>query len=64
MKICPNCGKVLAYNSYFGAYICDNCKWEDATIGEKRNRGVMYYKVNAAEHLKKKNSSLMLMKKV
>lgn len=26
--ICPNCGKVLAYNSYFGAYICSNCNWE------------------------------------
>lgn len=29
MKICPKCGKVLSYNSYFGAYICDNCNWED-----------------------------------
>ena len=29
MKICPKCGKVLSYHSYFGAYICDNCNWED-----------------------------------
>ncbi len=28
MKVCPNCGKVVGYNSYFGAYICDNCGWE------------------------------------
>lgn len=28
MKICPNCGKLVSYNSYFGAYICDNCNWE------------------------------------
>lgn len=40
MKICPKCGKVLAYNSYFGAYICTDCNWEDASIGEKRNKGV------------------------
>lgn len=40
MKICPNCGKVLSFNSYFGAYICPNCAWEDATIGIKRNMGI------------------------
>lgn len=40
MKICPNCGKVLSYNSYFGAYICTDCNWEDARLGQKRNMGV------------------------
>lgn len=46
MKICPKCGKVISYNSYFGAYICTDCKWEDATIGVKRNKGVISYKVS------------------
>jgi len=40
MKVCPSCGKVLAFNSYFGGYICTNCAWEDARIGEKRNMGI------------------------
>lgn len=46
MKICPKCGKVLAYNSYFGAYICNDCRWEDATFGDKRNKGSMVYKIS------------------
>ena len=28
MKICPKCNKPISYNSYFGAYICNNCGWE------------------------------------
>lgn len=40
MRICPKCGKVVSYNSYFGAYICTDCNWEDATIGQKRNMGI------------------------
>lgn len=43
MKVCPKCGKVLSYNSYFGAYICTDCKWEDASIGENRNKGYTTY---------------------
>ena len=30
-KVCPECGKVLGFNSYFGGYVCDNCKWEDVS---------------------------------
>ncbi len=39
MKICPKCGKVLSYNSYFGGYICVDCNWEDASVGDNRNKG-------------------------
>ncbi len=45
MKICPKCGKVLSYNSYFGAYICADCKWEDASFGIKRNKGYYAYSI-------------------
>lgn len=24
-KLCPNCSKLMTYNSYFGAYMCSNC---------------------------------------
>lgn len=44
MKICPKCGKVLAYNSYFGAYICTDCSWEDSSIGDNRNKGYIIEK--------------------
>lgn len=42
MKVCPKCRKVLAYNSYFGAYICTDCGWEDARVGTNRNKGGNY----------------------
>jgi len=37
MKMCPKCGRLLSYNSYFGAYICEMCNWEDASRGRRRN---------------------------
>lgn len=37
MKVCPNCGKLLSYNSYFGAYICEDCNWEDASRSKERD---------------------------
>lgn len=60
MKICPNCGKVLSYNSYFGAYICSNCKWEDATIGKKRNQGNSLHSVSFKRKTNDKNNLLVL----
>lgn len=38
MKVCPKCGKVIGFNTYFGAYICDNCGWEDDTYNKERIR--------------------------
>lgn len=36
MKVCPDCGKVIGFNSYFGAYICDECGWEDDSFYQER----------------------------
>ncbi|MCM1227048.1 MAG: hypothetical protein NC320_06425 [Clostridium sp.] len=36
MKVCPECGKVIGFNSYFGAYICDGCGWEDDAYNQER----------------------------
>lgn len=47
MKVCPKCGRVISYNSYFDAYICDRCTWEDATI-ERRHSGVVCYRITSA----------------
>lgn len=30
--ICPDCGKIAGFNSYFGSYVCGHCGWM-----EKRN---------------------------
>lgn len=62
MIVCPKCGKVLSYNSYFGAYICDNCQWEDARIGERRNKGG--YKVNGSRKVVYKARTESFTKKV
>lgn len=24
-KLCPHCGELMAWNSYFGSYICQSC---------------------------------------
>lgn len=37
MKVCPHCGEIVTYNSYFGAYICNKCGWEPDT--EERRDG-------------------------
>ena len=58
MKICPNCGKVVSYNSYFGAYICTECKWEDAFMGNIRNKGGLYFKSSSSNNLIKKCNSI------
>lgn len=63
MKICPKCGKVLAYNSYFGAYICADCNWEDASIGTKRNKGHITYKVSFQRNLDMIKKTKMLVSK-
>ena len=32
LSICPSCGGVTSWNSYFGRYICLNCGWEGKGI--------------------------------
>ena len=36
MKLCPRCGGLATYNSYFGAYICQECYWENNSPSEER----------------------------
>lgn len=31
---CPQCGNIVSYSSYFGAYICDECSWEKTVRGK------------------------------
>ena len=62
MKVCPKCGKVAAFNSYFNAYICNYCGWEER---KKRNVKALYIvtatrgkKRTAVEALKKEGDEI------
>lgn len=33
---CPKCGGIANFDSYFGAFICDECDWKDDTYNQKR----------------------------
>ncbi len=52
MKICPKCGRLVFFNSYFGAYICENCDWEDATQGKRRDSCVRYTVIKNVKYVK------------
>jgi len=41
VRVCPQCGHLADYDSYFGAYICPDCDWFDNTIGLERQRRYM-----------------------
>lgn len=36
VRVCPKCGSLVYFNSYFGAYICESCEWEDASYAKRR----------------------------
>lgn len=52
MKVCPKCGKVIGFNLYFGAYICDACGWEDDTYNKER---ITYYSQRVTKTIYKVN---------
>lgn len=58
MKVCPKCGKVIGFNSYFGAYICDNCEWEDASYSQER---IEYFSNKNEEFAKNKEQLELLL---
>ena len=41
MIICPKCGEVLTYNSYFGGYLCNNCSWENVSYNIVRHHPII-----------------------
>ena len=53
MKVCPKCGTVIGFNSYFGAYICEQCEWEDDTYSRER---VEYFVRKREENKEIKNA--------
>mgnify|MGYP001016436971 CR=1 FL=1 len=55
MKLCPICGKIADYNSYFGAYICNNCSWKDDTPNRKRL--AMYHSLSDSSNSKESSNN-------
>lgn len=37
LEICPSCGRIASYNSYFNAYICNYCGWERRLYDSYKN---------------------------
>ena len=36
MRICPKCGSLAYFNSYFGEFSCNKCSWKDDSFKRKR----------------------------
>ena len=32
IMLCPDCGKIVDYSSYFGAYMCNKCSWKEVVL--------------------------------
>lgn len=56
MIICPKCGKVISYNSYFKGYICNYCSFENRD--NKKNATQKTFKVTPYK-ITSSNSNLM-----
>lgn len=64
MYICPKCGAVACYNSYFGRVICTECSWQSDL--EQEIKDIMSNKNKCADFMQTlveclvKNNSLSL----
>ena len=54
VKVCPMCKNLAYFNSYFGAYICENCNWEDDSYAKERDA---YVFVSSSQTLVKVRSA-------
>jgi ribosomal protein L37AE/L43A len=47
MIACPNCGNLVTFNTYFGAFICNRCKWKNDNYNLDRISGTSVLKTMA-----------------
>lgn len=60
MIICPKCGQVISYNSYFKGYICNKCDYEKRDNKKRTERKTCKVTPNKITSNK---SNLMLVQK-
>lgn len=60
--VCPQCKKLVYFNSYFGAYICENCVWEDASYAKKRDSYVVASKAQTVVKMRCPNGTATLIR--
>ena len=58
MKVCPKCGEVIGFNSYFGGYICSRCEWEDDAYNKDR---INYFVSKRKDYIKNEEEYQMLL---
>lgn len=61
--ICPKCKNLAYFNSYFGAYICENCNWEDDSYAQERDSCVVVAKAAMKVRLSDSSGSILIVKK-
>lgn len=60
--VCPECKKLVYFNSYFGAYICQSCGWEDASYAKKRDSYVVAAGVQTVVKMRCSDGTMSLIK--
>lgn len=60
--VCPECKKLVYFNSYFGAYICESCGWEDASYAKKRDSYVIAAEAQTAMKVRCSDGTMTLIK--
>ena len=43
-KLCPRCGELVSFNTYFGGYFC-KCGWKDDTFNKERIEAMRTWKL-------------------
>lgn len=61
--VCPKCKNLVYFNSYFGAYICENCNWEDDSYAQERDSYVVVAKAAMKVRLSDHSGSILIAKK-
>lgn len=60
--VCPECKKLVYFNSYFGAYICDSCGWEDDSYAKKRDSYVVISETRTIAKVRCSDRTIALLK--
>ena len=40
MKLCPRCGKIVDFSSYFQKWMCQYCHWHSEEVDKRHREGL------------------------